>query len=202
MRTIDQPLSTVARLVLIAAAVLMLAVYTQPLWNLTMFAPQYPHGLRLDIYEYGMVGGNSGQDIKEINLLNHYIGMRDLATDDFTEFLWMPFALGAIALLLLRAAAFGTLKELVDATVVFGYVCGFALWSFGYRMYRYGHDLAPGAPVKVDPFTPPVFGHQKIANFDVYSYPQTGAYLLTALALLLVAMVVRTWWQQSRARAA
>ena len=202
MRTIDQPLSTVARLVLIVAAVLMLAVYTQPLWNLTMFAPQYPHGLRLDIYEYGMVGGNAGQDIKEINLLNHYIGMRDLATDDFTEFLWMPFALGAVGLLLLRAAAFGTLKELVDATVVLGYVCGFAMWSFGYRMYRYGHDLAPGSPVKVDPFTPPVFGHQKIANFDVYSYPQTGAYVLIAVALVLVAMVVAAWRQQSRARTA
>ncbi len=95
-----------------------------PLWNLTMFAPQYPDGLRLDIYDHALVGGNSGQDVKEINLLNHYIGMRDLAVEDFTEFQWMPFAFGGIALLFLRAAVLGTVKEMVDAVVVFVYFGG------------------------------------------------------------------------------
>ena len=47
-----------------------------PLWNLTMFAPQYPDGLRLDIYTHSSQGGNNGQDVKEINVLNHYIGMQ------------------------------------------------------------------------------------------------------------------------------
>ena len=43
-----------------------------------MFAPQYPDGLRLDIYSHKLEGGSSGQDVKEINVLNHYIGMHDL----------------------------------------------------------------------------------------------------------------------------
>ena len=85
-RFLHQPIGPLPRLLLVAAAVLTLAVYFLPLWNLTMFAPQYPHGLQLDIYDHGLVGGNGGQDIKEINLLNHYIGMRDLVADDFTEF--------------------------------------------------------------------------------------------------------------------
>ena len=163
-----------------------------------MFAPQYPHGLRLDIYDHGLVGGNGGQDIKEINLLNHYIGMRDLAADDFTEFQWMPFALGAIGLLFLRASVFGTVKEVIDAAVLLGYVGVFSFWSFGYRMYRYGHDLAPTAPVKVDPFTPPVFGYQKIANFEVYSYPQSGAYFLAGVAVLIAAALWMAWRRHGR----
>ena len=117
-RFLHQPIGPLPRLLLVAAAVLTLAVYFLPLWNLTMFAPQYPHGLQLDIYDHGLVGGNGGQDIKEINLLNHYIGMRDLVADDFTEFDWMPCALGAIGLLFLRAAVFATVKEVVDAVVV------------------------------------------------------------------------------------
>ena len=48
--------------------------------------------------------------------------------------------------------------DLVDATVLFVYFGGFAAWSFGYKLYRYGHDLAPTAAVKVPPFTPPMFG--------------------------------------------
>ena len=37
-----------------------LPTYLLPLWNMTMFAPQYPDGLRLDIYSYKLEGGNDG----------------------------------------------------------------------------------------------------------------------------------------------
>src|SRR5262245_2898767 len=103
-RFLHRPIGFLPRGMLVIAAAGMFAVYFLPLWNLTMFAPQYPHGLRLDIYDHGLVGGNGGQDVKEINVLNHYIGMRDLAAEDFTEFNWMPFALGIVGLLFLRAA--------------------------------------------------------------------------------------------------
>ncbi len=102
------------RLMLLLAAVLTAAIYLFPLWTLTMFAPQYPDGLRLDIYSYKLEGGNNGQDVKEINLLNHYIGMKDLAEQDFTEFKWMPFVVGALGLLFLRAAVHGTVGHLLD----------------------------------------------------------------------------------------
>ena len=56
-------------------------------------------------------GGNDGQDIKEINVLNHYIGMHDLATADFTEFKWIPFVVGGLGLLFLRAAVLGKMAH-------------------------------------------------------------------------------------------
>src|SRR6185436_20279122 len=99
-RFMTGPIGLAARVMLLAAAVLLVATYFFPLWNLTMFAPQYPDGLRLDIYSYTLVGGNHGQDIKEVNVLNHYIGMQDLANESFTEFKWMPFVIGALGLLL------------------------------------------------------------------------------------------------------
>ncbi|HET9752191.1 MAG TPA: hypothetical protein VFP52_04500, partial [Myxococcales bacterium] len=96
-----------SRALLLIAALALVPTYVAPLWNLTMFAPQYQDGLRLDIYSYKLEGGNKGQDVKEINVLNHYIGMRDLAAEDFTEFKWMPFVIGALALVMVRAAVFG-----------------------------------------------------------------------------------------------
>jgi len=71
-----RPLDLGPRLLLFIAAVLLTVIYVFPLWDLTMFAPQYPEGLRLHIYSYKLVGGNNNQDVKEINVLNHYIGMR------------------------------------------------------------------------------------------------------------------------------
>jgi hypothetical protein len=57
-------------------------------------------------------------------------------------------------------------------------------------MHTFGHQLSPEAPIKVAPFTPPVFGHQHIANFDVYSYPGPGTYLLGAYALILAGVMI------------
>jgi hypothetical protein len=192
-RLLEVPLDLTPRLCLVGSAVLLVAALSQPLWNLTMFAPQYNEGLRLDIYAQRLQGGNGGQDLKEINLLNHYIGMRDLVDEDFTEFKWMPFAIGVLALLFLRSAAHGTMAALIDSVVLFGYFGLFSLWSFGHKLYLYGHELAPTAPVKVPPFTPPIFGYQKLANFEVYSYPAAGTYLMAGVALLACLALFLTW---------
>lgn len=198
---LDIELDLRSRVLAVLAAVLLCAVYMAPLWNLTMFAPQYPQGLRLDIWSYQLVGGNAGQDLKEINVLNHYIGMQDLVAEDFTEFHWIPFVVGGLALLALRAAAHGRMHALVDVTMLMVYVGAFSLWSFGHRLYEYGHNLAPNAAVRVPGFMPPLFGGQQIANFEVYSYPQAGTYgMAGAMACLLVAMFLA--WRADRVTAA
>ena len=192
-RHLDIRLGLGPRLLLLAAAVLIGVTLTQPLWNLTMFAPQYPDGLRMDIYTQQLKGDRNGQDIKEINVLNHYIGMRDLSTEDFTEFKWMPFALGILALLMLRAAVHGSMASLVDAVVLFGYFGAFSLWSFGYKLYMYGHNLAPTAPVKVPPFSPPMFGYRQIANFEGIVIPRAGTYLMLVAAVALFVALGLAW---------
>ena len=68
----------------------------------------------------------------------------------------------------------------------------FSLFSFGtfwYRMYTYGHHLSGDAPIKVPPFTPPIFGHQHLANFEVYSFPAAGSFILGAGVLGLCAVL-------------
>jgi copper chaperone NosL len=195
-RFLAAPLGVGPRGLLVVAALLLAPAYLSPLWKLTMFAPQYPDGLRLSIYSYKLEGGNRGQDVKEINVLNHYIGMRDIAAADFTEFQWIPFVVGALGLLFLRCALIGNLRSLVDVFVLNVYFGLFALWSFAYKLYNYGHNLAPTAAVKVAPFMPPVFGHRKLANFEVYSYPGVGSYALAAAAIVLGAALVMAGLQE------
>jgi hypothetical protein len=197
-KVLGTPAGMSSRGLLLLALLLLLPCYVFPLYEMTMFAPQYPDGLRLHIYSYKLEGGNGGQDVKEINLLNHYIGMKDLAADDFAEFKWIPFVVGGLGLLFLRAAVLGRLADLVDVLVLYLYFGLFSLWSFAYKMYWYGHHLSPTAAVKVAPFTPPLFGYRKLANFEVYSYPALGSYGLVVVALLLAAALYLTWRQRPR----
>jgi copper chaperone NosL len=198
---LEIPLGMAPRGLLLVAVLALLPCYLFPLYDMTMFAPQYPDGLRLHIYSYKLDGGNHGQDVKEVNVLNHYIGMKDLDTAEFTEFKWIPFVVGALGLLFLRTAVQGKMTHLVDVLVLYLYFGLFSLWSFAYKMYWYGHNLAPTASVRVAPFTPPLFGYKKLANFEVYSYPAIGSYALAAVVVvLLLALVVA--WRQSRVQPA
>jgi len=197
---LDASIGASPRVLLVVAALCLLPTYFFPLWNLTMFAPQYGDGLRLHIYSHELDGGNNGQDVREINVLNQYIGMHDLQAADFTEFKWMPFVIGALGLLFLRAAVYGQLAQALDVFVMSLYFALFSLWSFGYKLYRYGHDLAPTAAVKVAPFMPPMFGHKKLANFDVYSFPAAGSYALGA-AVVLVMLAFVLGWRRARGSA-
>lgn len=196
---LDAPLDLGPRVMVLCAALALIPTFTSPLYTMTMFAPQYRDGLRLYIYSYKLVGGNGGSDVREINVLNHYIGMRDLVSDDFGEFKWMPFVIGAFALLFARTVVLGKISHLVDSLVLYVYFGAFSLWSFGYKMWVYGHNLSPTAAVKVAPFMPPMYGYKQLANFEVYSYPAFGSYALGAAALLLILSF--TWAARRAGRA-
>jgi len=186
-RILDRPVSVTGRLLLLAAIVLLLVGGTLPLWRISLVAPQYSEGLRLDMYSYQIVAGNGGQDLAEINTLNHYIGMKPIAEADFLEMKLLPFAIGVFALLALRAAAVGRIITLVDLSVLFLYFGAFSLGSFAYRLYSYGHYLSPQAPMKIEPFMPVVVGSQQIANFVQTSLPLAGTACMTAFFVLVVA---------------
>jgi hypothetical protein len=190
-RFFELPLQLRSRILVLVAAVLLVPSFLFPLYQMTLYSNQFPDGLVLKIYSYTLEGGASQNrdDLREINSLNHYIGMRPLLESEFSEFKWLPFGIGAFALLALRAIAFGKMSKLVDLVVLFLYFALFSLWSFGHRLYQYGHVLDPTAAIKVKPFTPPLIGTQQIANFTVYNYPGPGTYLIAAsLVLMIVAL--------------
>ncbi len=172
---LDRPLYLSSRFILGALSVPLLLAFLSPLWNISMVAPQYPKGLSLDIYTYKVEGGNEGQDIKEINTLNHYIGMAHIDREQLSDLDWIPFALGLFLILTLRVAAVGNVRALIDLCVMSFYFSAFAMGRFIYKLYSLGHNLDPHAPMTIAPFMPAYFGTKQIANFTVTSLPRGGS---------------------------
>ncbi len=194
---LDRPLFGWSRIVLALLVIPIILALGQPLWRISMQAPQYPKGLYLDIYAHTVESGNDNRDLKEINILNHYIGMKTIDRAELSDLDWIPFALVALVLLTLRCAAIGNVRSLVDLAVVTGFIGAFSLFRFVYKLYSYGHNLDPTAPIKVEPFTPAIFGSKQIANFTTSSFPQTGSYLIAVFALGVVAL---TAWHLIKGR--
>jgi copper chaperone NosL len=173
----DTPLNLKSRIFTFIASLSVVLTFLFPLWRMQFFATFYPDGLKLYIYSYKLEGGKTAgrDDLREINTLNHYIWMKPLSQSDFAEFTYLSFIFGALGLLTLRAVVLGKISTVID---------------FYNKLYTYGHNFAPDAPIKVQPFTPPLFGKKLIAQFTVYSYPDLGsAGILLAIIFLALALI-------------
>jgi copper chaperone NosL len=189
-RLLDRPLSLASRAIVLLGVVALAAGAFLPLWRIELVAPQYQEGLTLDMYSHKIAAGHGGQDLFEINTLNHYIGMKPIVQSDFAEMTWIPFAIGIFALLALRSIVMGRIGHLVDLGVLFIYFGAFSLATFAYRLWSYGHQLNPEAPMRMAPFTPVVIGRQQIANFVQTSLPMLGT---VCMGLFLLAILSAIW---------
>lgn len=155
---------------------MLIGLYYQPFWSISMSAPQYPEGIGMYIHIDDVTGHNR-HDLQSINTLNHYIGMAEIHRDDFPEFEVMPWIIGGMIVLGLIATAFGSSKLMliwIGLMVVMGIVglVDFYIWG-----YEYGHNLSPDAPIKVPgmSYQPPLIGCKQLLNINACSWPYIGS---------------------------
>lgn len=149
-----------------------------PLWTMTMRAPQYPKGLQLHAYGTGMTG-----DLKELNILNHYIGMPPLDPAPPLETRLFPIGIAALIVLCLASPLHRWLRRLaIGATIAMplGVLADLQWW-----LYTYGHSLDPKAPIRLPPFTPLVLGSSTMGNFESSSMIASGILCMLGAGLVL-----------------
>jgi nitrous oxidase accessory protein len=162
----------------VGAAALVALSSTLPLWSLTMRAPQYPKGLRLEAYGTRMTG-----DLRELNILNHYIGMPPIEAPALETSLY-PYGIAALVALCLLAPAHRWLRRVAVVATALAPIA--ILIDLQWRLYAFGHTLNPQAPIRLKPFTPYVLGTSSMGNFVSTGMISTGVLCLLAAAILLV----------------
>lgn len=167
---------------------LFVASFFAPWWKFSLYAPQYPKGLTLVISLTGM-----GGDVAEIDLLNHYIGMKHLAGAAPVERHLAGYGVALIAVLtLVLLAVAGKKLNKVVALPAIGFPLGFLADSF-YWLYTFGHQLDPKAPLRIGAFTPEMFGNGQIGQFETFASPAIGFWLAIAgVGFALVATYLRS----------
>ncbi len=190
---LNTPLNIPSRVMIFIAAIALIPSFFIPMWHMSFDSMQYPEGLELYIYSNSLEGGDDGNDLTEINILNHYIGMAELKEEDFTEFKWIPLIIGFMIVLTLRSVVIGTFSTVIDILVFFAYFSLFSLWRFWYMLNSYGHELDVKAAVQVEPFTPPIFGSKMVGQFTVTSYPSYSVIFFSVFLILLVLAVFVTY---------
>ncbi|MCS7222396.1 MAG: cytochrome C [Anaerolineae bacterium] len=168
----------------LAAFCLLVSIFV-PYWRMKLLAPQYPRGLQVQVYVNRLAG-----DVREIDGLNHYIGMRPLSEAAQLERSLSIFVIAVLSLLVIAAiyvhnqwAALLSLPALLFPVIFLGDLY-FWLWNFG-------QNLDPKAPLSsaIKPFVPPVLGEGVVGQFRTIAAVDRGFYLaLLASALILLGL--------------
>jgi len=167
-----------SKILMLAAAILPLLLFVFPMWNITLEAPQYPIPLGINISVNSMEGAHEG-DIQNIDLMNHYVGMKKLPTE-MIEFEVFPIVVIIMSILGIIIALLGKKKLFLAWFFVFVILGTAGMYDFYLWLYDYGHNLDPHAAIKMpgQAYMPPVFGTKQILNFTAHSYPMLGSILL------------------------
>lgn len=180
-------LKPISRVLIAISALMLISAYFIPLWQILMWAPQYPEGLEMKIWIDNITG-----DVKIISALNHYIGMRHIEVSMFPEFGYMIYIVGVVI-------AFGLLVSIINrrfmliAYAVLLITCGIAaLVDFYLWGYDYGHNLDPTAAIVVPgmAYQPPVIGTKQLLNFTAFSGPDIGGWIFLISGVLAIGTLV------------
>lgn len=183
---------------MIAAAVSLLLIFAFPLWKITLEAPQYPKGLAMFIW-INKITGTEPSTLQNINIMNHYIGMKPIEPDSIPELTFMPYIALALAGLALLTAVLNKWQLNLVWTILVVVAGALAIYDFYLWEYDYGHNLDPHAAIKIEgmAYQPPLFGTKVILNFTAKSYPRLGSGFL-GLSMILGGFAVFVGMRQKK----
>ena len=188
-------MSLPSRIATALASLALIATYFLPVWFIFLVAPQYPEGLTMNIWLNKLTG-----QVEIINGLNHYIGMKHISVEMFPEFTYLVYVVAffiAFGLLVSITGKRSLLLTYVILTIVGAIAAMYDLYQWG---YEYGHNLDPKAAIQVPglSYQPPVIGHKMLLNFDAYSYPDVGGWVVIGAGTIFFLVLFYEWMRNRK----
>jgi hypothetical protein len=192
-------MSKTSKVLQIIASLLVIGAFFFPIWQIKLDAPQFPEGLEMDIW-VNKISGSSPNVLQNINILNHYIGMKKITPESIPELKIIPIVL-ILMIVLGMVVAFTNNKYLMLAWVLLFILAGvIGLYDFYTWLYDYGHNLDPRAPIKIPGmvYQPPLFGSKWLLNFHSHSYPAMGSAFIGMPVLLSSIGIIKDFFVKSK----
>jgi copper chaperone NosL len=169
-------------IILIVAAIILLISIFMPYWNIRLHAPQYPGGLVAQLYVNRATG-----DVRELDGLNHYIGMKPLGEAALLERSLSIYIIVGIVLLTVAAIYVHSPIALFLSIPAILYPL-FFLGDLYFWLWNFGMNLDKRAPLSgaIKPFVPPLLGEGKIAQFRTVASWEIGLYMSIAASILIL----------------
>ncbi len=181
------------KILMALGALTILLVFTAPIWSIELIAPQYPDGVKMYIW-VNKITGEDPSTLQNINILNHYIGMKYIEPESIPELTYFPYILYALVVIGVIIAFVGNRKLYLLFAVLLVILGAAGIYDFYLWEYDYGHNLDPHAPIKIEgmAYQPPLLGEKWLLNFLAKSYPAIGIiYFIIPIVTSLLAFFLQ-----------
>jgi nitrous oxidase accessory protein len=164
-------------IVAILGSVLVAVAGFLPVWSTRLVAPQYPKGLELTFFADRIEG-----PVREVNGLNHYIGMQTIDLSVVPELgLWPLAVVAGVVLLVGGLFLAGWLGRL--ALIGLWLIPVVILLDIQRWLITFGTELDPRAALRLEGFVPLAVGSIQVWNFSVSALPGSALILIALVAL-------------------
>jgi hypothetical protein len=194
-----------SKLLMILGPLFLLGLFVYPLWKIQLEAPQYPIPLGMYIH-INKISDERPFDVKNINLMNHYVGMKEIP-EHMKEFDIFPPVIIAMVILGVFIGFVGNWKWYLAWFALMSIMGLIGMYDFYLWEHEYGYDLDPHAIMKftnpdgsIMGFQPPLYGSKKILNFVAHSYPSTGAFLMLIGMVMTFLAVIFGYFEEKKAQ--
>lgn len=164
------------KIIFIIGAIALLGTFLSPIWRITLEAPQYPKGVTMYIWINQLSGDEPGT-LQNINILNHYVGMKMIEPESIPELKYFPMVIIGLSILGIIFGFINNKKLWISWGILLLILGALGIYDFYLWEYDYGHNLSDDAPIKVpgQAYQPPLIGSKMLLNFNAISYPYYGA---------------------------
>jgi hypothetical protein len=164
------------KIIFIIGAIALLGTFLSPIWRITLEAPQYPKGVTMYIWINKLSGDEPGT-LQNINILNHYVGMKMIEPESIPELKFFPIVIIGMSVLGIIFGFLNNKKLWISWGILLLILGALGIYDFYLWEYDYGHNLSDDAPIKVpgQAYQPPLIGSKMLLNFNAISYPYYGA---------------------------
>ncbi|MFJ1425583.1 hypothetical protein ACILD6_04625 [Capnocytophaga canimorsus] len=185
-------MKNLSRVLMFIASMLMLSLFAFPIWNITLEAPQYPEGIKMYIW-INKITGSDEFTLQNVNILNHYIGMKAITPESIPELTYFPYIIIGLTILGVVFAIIGKKILYLVWSLLLMVLGALGIYDFYLWEYDYGHNLNPTAQIKIPgmSYQPPLLGEKQLLNFLAKSYPDMGTYaMILASIIAFVAFII------------
>ncbi len=185
----------IPQILMLLGTLCLLTLFVFPMWKIQLFAPQYPDGVTMYIW-INKLGGDSPGTLQNVNILNHYIGMKYIEPDAIPELKYFQWIILGMVGLGVAAAFWNKRSGFLIWLILLALIGILGMYDFYLWEYDYGHNLSPKAPIKIPDasFQPPLIGTKIILNFVAKSLPHTGGYFFMLSGVLAAV----AWWLKGK----
>ena len=184
-------MKSLPKILFLLAVLLPIGLYFFPIWRITLIAPQYPDGVNMYIH-IDKISGDTPATLQNINILNHYIGMKQIVPDEIPEFKFFKYVVAGIIGLGIICFFINTPWAFLSWVVVTLLLSMLGIYDFYLWEYDYGHNLDPKAAISIPGmvYQPPLIGQKYLLNFLAISLPSIGGIML-GLSIIFASIA---WW--------